>query len=278
MASKDGAVTLRGRFSPGTTVRLVKVRDESVLRSEGGKTVDEQQVDKDGAVQFTKDVEVGARYFIVGYNDGAFVEVRARGNKADEADDSVLAQAPVGRDRQRLSDGTFVDEIPEAEDPGFGGVGPAPSQQQAGDAIQRSSTPRGYAHPHDPGESAPYPPQSEVDDGAVQRSDTPEGAATPIAHDAPLSQDDVKDGTLQRSDTPRGVATPIPAGDAVEAQRQREAADTKASVGEPVKAAAAPVDQARGRKPAAKSKPKPKAKPAAKKAAAKPAAGSNSNS
>lgn len=245
MATAKGQVTLRGRFRPGTEVRLVKVRDEAVLRSEGGKEVATATVDESGTVQFKSGVQVGGRYFVVGQVEGGPLEVRARGRAADDPGE-VLSQAPVTADRTRLADGTFVDEAPEREKAGFGGVGPAPGQHQAPEGtVQRSDTPRGSAHPHDPEEQAPYPRQEDVPDTVAQRSDTPTGMATPIVHDAPVAQGDVKAGTWQRSDTPAGVATPIPKGDAIAAQEMRESADTKAGVGEPVKAAAAPPEVAR---------------------------------
>jgi hypothetical protein len=42
-----GQVTLRGRFSAGTVVRLVRVAHEGVLRPEGGEEVDVQTAEKD---------------------------------------------------------------------------------------------------------------------------------------------------------------------------------------------------------------------------------------
>jgi hypothetical protein len=42
-----GQVTLRGRFSAGTVVRLVRVAHEGVLRAEGGEEVDVQTAEKD---------------------------------------------------------------------------------------------------------------------------------------------------------------------------------------------------------------------------------------
>jgi hypothetical protein len=222
----------------------VKVSDESVLRSAGGEVVDSGTVDDDGSVTL-RGLDKGERGFIRGNNGGFPLEIRVTGRDSAD-DDAGLAQAPVVTDRTRLSDGTFVDEAPEKGDAGFGGVGPAPGQHQVPKGtVQRSDTPRGTAHPVDTDEKAPYPSQDDVDDGTVQRSDTDSGQATPIAHEAPLSQEDVNAPTLQRSDTPLGTATPIPKGDAVQAQLDREAADTKAAVGEPVKAAAAPVDHAR---------------------------------
>lgn len=98
-------VTLRGRYSPGSTVQLVKVAGAHVLRTAAGdEVVEEKEVDKDGHVQFSKGVEKDGRYFIRGYHDGFPLEVRVRGRS--EADDSeVLAQAPVGYDEVRTRDG-----------------------------------------------------------------------------------------------------------------------------------------------------------------------------
>jgi hypothetical protein len=240
MASK-AQVTLNGRFSPGTAVELVEVADESVLTGAGGKVVDRKKVDRDGRVQFQTGVTAGGRYFIRGLQDGMPLEVRARGNA--DADADVGFQRPVQPDRVRLSDGSWADEAPEDQNAGFGGVGPAPSVQQARGQRLRSDTPRGYAHPVEEQERAPYPGQDDVKKGTPQRSDTPQGQATPIEHEAPGSQGQVAKGTLQRSDTPLGYATPIPAGDAVQAQLDRESAETKASVGEPVKAAATPPSE-----------------------------------
>jgi hypothetical protein len=104
--SKRGAqVTLRGRYSPGTVVQLVKVAGAHVLRTApGDEVVEEKKVGKDGAVQFSKGVEKDGRYFVRGYQDGFPLEVRVRGRA--EADDSeVLAQDPVGYDEVRTRDG-----------------------------------------------------------------------------------------------------------------------------------------------------------------------------
>ena len=104
--AKTAQVTLHGRFRPGAVVRLVKVKDETVLRAEGGETIGAETVDDTGRVQFTDGVEAGARYFIVGQVDGTPLEVRARGNVADE-ENSVLAIAPVQPDPQKRADGTL---------------------------------------------------------------------------------------------------------------------------------------------------------------------------
>ena len=105
-------VVLRGRFSPGTIVRLVRVAHEGVLRSEGGEEVGEAKVDKDGEVKFSAGVKENERYFVVGLIDGFPREVRITGRAADDPN-SVVEQAPVRPDRVRLSDGSWADEAPE---------------------------------------------------------------------------------------------------------------------------------------------------------------------
>lgn len=239
--AKQGSVKLSGRFPPGTEVRLVKVRDERALRSEGGEEVGTAKVDEDGVVEFTSGVEVGARYFICGYEDVGYREVRARGReKGDVAE--IIEQPPIGFDRVRLSDGTFLDEppkqhqtTPERE------VGPAPGQHQvAKGVVQRTDTPRGTAHPVDPAEQTPYRRQEDVPDGTVQMTDTDTGRATEIVQSV-QRQEEVAAGTLQRSDTPHGVAYPIPPGDAVQTQLDRESAAAKESRGEPGRAATEPL-------------------------------------
>lgn len=253
MASSKGRVTLRGRFKPGARVRLVKVKDESVLRAEGGELIEERSVDDDGSVQFTKGVDVGGRYFLVGQIDGHPIEVRARGNTADDEASHVL-QTPVQPDRVRLSDGSWADEAPVREDAPFGGVAPGPGQHQVPEGtVQRSDTTRGSAHPVDVSEQEPLPRQEDTD-GELQMSDTETGAAAPVV-DAPASQGDVPEGVLQRSSTPLGVATVIPSGDAMQAQLVRDSAHARASRGEPVKVAAAPLEQPKGKKTTPRKRP-----------------------
>src|SRR3954447_24472898 len=109
MAS-NGQVTLNGRFSPGTIVRLVEVDGDHVMRSEGGREVDTKRVDEDGRVQFKSGVEVGARYFVGGIQQGFPLEVPVRGNTAAD-DNAVLVQPPVQPDRVRLADGRWQDEV-----------------------------------------------------------------------------------------------------------------------------------------------------------------------
>jgi hypothetical protein len=240
-----GQITLRGRFSPGSQVRLVRVDGEHVLRAEGGEEVATKKVDDDGCVEFTTGVDVNARYFIVGQHQGFPLEVRARGRAKDDPSE-VLENAPTPRERVRLSDGSWADEAPEQHRKATYAEG-APHLAQTDvpkGTPQRSDTPRGSAHPLDPEEPTPYPSQEEerFTKGKVpQMSDTPLGMATPIDLGIAQRQEDVKKGTPQRSDTPTGVATPIPQDGPVAAQEEKEASETKAKRGEPVKAAAAPL-------------------------------------
>ena len=244
MATQKAQVTLRGRFPKGTRVRLVKVRDESVLRTDlSDKAVDDQVVGDDGSVTFSKGVEKGQRYFIVGRVEGMPVEVRVTGRAKDDPAE-VLEQAPVQPDRVRLSDGSFADEAPEQEKAPALEVQPGPRQNQAGDTPQRSATPRGIATPVDPEETLPYPRQEDVPENVPQMSDTETGQATPIHSAVAIRQDEVPAGVQQRSATPVGVATPIPSGDAVAAQQEKESSEAKAARGEPVRAAAEPLEDA----------------------------------
>jgi hypothetical protein len=244
-STKSGQVTLRGRFSKGSVVTLTKVADESVQRPQGGEDVETKTVsDKDGAtfVQFTKGVEVGARYIVHGINDGFPLQVRARGRAADD-DSEVLSQPPVAPDRVRTASG-WVDEQPTKESAPKREVAPLPRQSQVpDDQPQRSSTPLGEAHPHDPSEPAPYGRQEDVGDDVVQMSSTETGRAAPLDLGS-QKQEDVKAGTWQRSDTPTGVATPIPAGDAIKAAADKESSAAKERRGEPVRAAAEPLAEA----------------------------------
>jgi hypothetical protein len=254
MASSKGQVTLRGRFSKGSIVTLTRVAGEHTLRPEGGEDIETKTVgEKDGVseVKFTKGVEVGARYFIHGLEDGAPIQLRATGKKAEE--DTGLAQPPIVPDRLRLADGSFADEAPtkESAPPAF--VGPGPGQHQVGDDVpQRSSTLRGSAHPVDPDEQTPKRRQEDVKEGTPQMSDTRPrevdgervgggGEATELIV-GPQRQEDVPKGTPQRSSTAAGEAMPIPAGDAVSAQQARESSLAKESRGEPGKAASDPLD------------------------------------
>jgi hypothetical protein len=245
--AKQGQVTLRGRFGPGTHVRLVKVAHEGVLRSEGGELVDTGKVNAQGEVTF-KALEVGSRYFVAGYVDGFLLEVRVTAREADDA----VTQPAVAPDRVKLADGSFADEAPDEEKAPVGEVAPGPSQQQARGVAQRSATPRGSAHPVDEDESQPYPRQEDVPGNVAQRSSTETGMATPIPADGvPERQEDAPADLWQRSATPHGVTTPIPAGDAVAAQRAKESAEAKVQRGEPGQAAARPPAPAGAAKPRA---------------------------
>lgn len=238
MAKQDGQVTLRGRFPAGSRVTLVEVKDESVLRPEGGKDVETARVGDDGSVQFSKGVKVDGRYFVVGRVGGFPVEVRARGRaKGDEAE--VLSQPPVAPDRVKLADGSFLDESPEKVDEPVEGAPHLSMQQVPEGAPLRSSTARGSAHPVEPGERVPTASQGDVDDDAPQMSSTAEGEAARIVG-GPKSQEDAGD-IPQRSSTEKGVATPVPQNGAVRAQLDKESPLGRESRGGPQGAAAAPL-------------------------------------
>ena len=241
----SASITLRGRFRPGTEVRLVRVQSEAALRAEGGEEVGTETVDDDGCVSFSKGVKDGERYFIVGQVDGTHLEVRARGRE-DESD-SILGQAPPALVETRYADGTLVSDDPPEQDLPELEAAPDLSQQQTPEGTQqRSDTQRGTAHPVDPeSDFAPYPRQDQLegrgklgqmaDDG----EDVGGGMATPTDV-GPQRQEDVPDGTPQRSDTPTGYATVIPS-PPVEAQQMKESAEAKVKRGDRGKAATYPI-------------------------------------
>lgn len=113
MAKGRARVVLNGRFSPGTRLRLVEVRDERQLRpGAGDREVDVQFVDEDGHVEFTSGVTDGARYFICGYQNGFPLEIRARGRVAGD-EDEVNSVAPVGTEPRKFANaGGDVDVAP----------------------------------------------------------------------------------------------------------------------------------------------------------------------
>jgi hypothetical protein len=236
MASR-GKVRLSGWFPEGVRVELYE-REPGQLRPAAGSSLG-STVAVGGKVEFRQhSIVPGGKYFVVGVVRGFPVQVPVTASAVgDSAEPGVQGQAPVGRDRVRLADGRFVDELTVDSEEGVPRleVAPAPKQEHARDVPQRSATPVGYAHPVDPEEVFPYPRQEDV----PQMSDTETGMATPVV--PTFSQVDVPAGTLQRSDTVAGVATPLPVGDAVRAQQDRESSESKAARGEPVKAAAQPV-------------------------------------
>lgn len=147
MAKQGGSLKLHGRFPPGSTVRLVEVEGPHVLRpGPHHETVDTQEVDKDGVLEFSK-AEAGKRYFAVGYANGLPREVRLTG-KADADEGFLAGYEPVAAERVRLSDGSFLDEEPERkkQDVPEGATWQAQHHLPEG-TLQRSNTPRGSAYP-----------------------------------------------------------------------------------------------------------------------------------
>ncbi len=257
MATKNGQVTLRGRFPVGAVVRLVKVSGEHVLRPEGGEEIEVKTVSEEkdaprvGYVRFSNGVEAGCRYFVSGLVDGVPLDVRIRGREAGD-ESEVLEQAPIQRDRQRLADGSWVDEAPSKESAPQILAAHADQRHVPKGTVQRSDTPRGEAHPVDPKEKTPKRSQDDVGKGAVQMSDTRPrevdgvtfgggGEATELVL-GPQRQEDVPKGVVQRSDTPTGVAQPIPAGDAVKQAQDRESSFAKETRGDWTRGGAEPIE------------------------------------
>lgn len=147
---EKGHITLRGRFSPGVRVRLVKVAGAHVLRpGETDEVVDTATVDEDGCVSFSKGVEVNERYFVSGIQQGEPLNVRARGRAEDDL--GPLEVDGIRPERLKLADGSFVDSPPEQH--------------------QKPEVPEG----------ATWLGQHQVPKGVIQRSDTPRGSAAPIS-------------------------------------------------------------------------------------------------
>jgi hypothetical protein len=202
-----------------------------------------------GYVRFSSGVEVGARYFIRGLTGGSPLEIRVTGRDKDDPSE-VFEQAPIMPDRMRLTDGSFVDERPTKESAPNVSVGPADIRHVSKGTVLRSDTPRGEAHPLE--ERAPKRSQEDVKKGVVQMSDTrpreEDGQTVGGGGEAaelvigPQRQEDVPKGAVQRSDTPTGVSTVIPAGDTVQQAQDRESSFAKETRGEPVRAAAEPID------------------------------------
>jgi hypothetical protein len=259
MASRGGQVTLRGRFSVGSVVTLTRVAGEGTLRAEGGEdvetktVVEEDGVPRVGFVRFSKGVEPGARYIIHGINDGVPLQIRARGRESGDPAE-VLEQPPVQPDRTRLSDGSWSDEAPTKESAPDVLAAQADLRHVPRGTQLRSDTPRGSAHPVDPGRPEPVRRQEDVKEGTPQMSDTRPrevdgrpvvgaggGEATELLV-GPQRQEDVPEGVPQRSSTPTGTAQVIPAGDAVRQAGVRESSQARESRGDWTRAGAEPLE------------------------------------
>lgn len=195
--AKSGRLTLRGRFTPGSNVRLVKVDGPHTLRpGPNDETVDTQTVDKDGTLKFSKGVQVGERYFAVGTVNGQPVEVRLTGRSEDDPG-HLAGYEPVTTDRARL---------------GIGGTG--------GWADEAPSREKGEEVP----EGATWEAQHDVKKGTLQRSDTLRGTATPISAEE-RARAEVQ-WRKQEPTNPVVEATPDPQS---EEARTAEEPDTKAA-------------------------------------------------
>jgi hypothetical protein len=197
MANAAGRLTLRGRFQPGSTVRLVKVDGPQTLRpGPNDETVDTQTVDEDGTLTFNKGVSVGDRYFAVGQVNGQPLEVRLTG-RSDDDPGHLAGYEPVSPDRTRL---------------GIGGSG--------GWADEDPSREKGEEVP----EGATWLAQHDVPKGTLQRSGTPRGAAAVIS--AEERERATKQWRKQEPTNPVVEATPDPQD---EEARTAEQPDTKAA-------------------------------------------------
>lgn len=210
-------VVLRGRFPVGSRVELVEVAGGHVMRSEGGKVLDDaevREVDGVAEVRFEgRKVKDGGYFFVRGYTRDGLIDVRIRG-RSDDDEGGPVGQAPQGPVPVTLADGTRLDaegvpthyadgsEIERAKS----GLGPR-QQDVPGDVLQRSDTPLGAATVIPQREKSPYPAVDEMK--GLKASDTPEGEAVRAQQTA--GQGDVPEGVQQMSDTPLGVAVPVPA-------------------------------------------------------------------
>lgn len=284
----SASVTLRGRFPIGAKVGLYP-RTGDFFR--GGTAIASQTVSKDGTASFTG-LEEGARFWVAADIDGTVrsaavtakvqpgaakvvtaKEIRERLHSTRPVQGVVMVSGPRSTTSMRpavksVGEPTPADER-EAE--------PLPHlrQEDARNVPQRSATLTGMATPKDPDEIVPAPSQQDIPRDTPQRSATEFGIATPkqIDEEAGGAKQEAARDIDQRSATELGVAEPKPTGDAVEQERAKYSAMSKARGGRqaerataksPVKAEKAPVKRQPARKPARK--------PSSKSAAAKPAA------
>jgi hypothetical protein len=175
-------VTLRGRYSPGTRVRLYRVgRPEALRHAEGDELLGVRKVDKDGMVRFTDadGVEVNGRYILYGHVAGHPLSLRLRGREPGDVAEGA-ENPPVGNAEVKHADGTVVGErgqpmagtprekpaVPEHPDP-------------AGKDVQRASLPVIASQPNAedfPEERPAVPPHPDPGGKDVQRVSGPAGS------------------------------------------------------------------------------------------------------
>jgi hypothetical protein len=147
--SETKGLTLRGRFTPGSEVRLTRASGPEQQRpGPADEVVDTQTVSGEGELTFSG-TEPGERYFASGYVDGQPVDVRLTGR--EDPEDSFLAgYEPQPRERQKLADGSWADEPVKREKHDEQQIEGQTwlAQDQVGDDVpQRSATLRGAATP-----------------------------------------------------------------------------------------------------------------------------------
>ncbi len=279
--ANNASVTLRGGFPVGTEVGLYP-RTGDFFR--GGRSVQKGKVGDDGHVRFDG-LEEGDRYWAAAEVDDR-VRARAVTAKVQPGAKKALAAKEV---RERLhatrpampsgqvvsgarntvnsratsaSGAAFASKaagVPTPKEDQEAEPLPHVRQEDARDVPQRSATVTGMATPKDPEEIVPAPAQSDVPDGTPQRSATKLGVAAPKEKGeeaAGAKQEDAAD-VPQRSATPDGVAEPKPTGSAVEQERAKFSAQSKARGGRmaekavvktPVKTEQVPKSRARSAK------------------------------
>lgn len=231
-AARSPGVTLRGRFEPGTEVKLY-VRRGDVFNGPVGAAVARAKTSRQSETSFSGLVD-GERYWAVSDDESRAVSVTAKLQAAakvrEERPDPVSARPhqrtevvpPRGGDVE-VPDG--VERLPQANQADVSGV------------LQRSDTAAGAAVPKPEGESVPGLRQDQVPKGTLQRSDTEIGEATiipkgEVGQSPGMRQEDAPANMLQRAVGATGTAFPKPAGGSSAAQELVKVLDAKNDVGE----------------------------------------------
>lgn len=253
MASGKASVHLRGRFAPGTKVRLIERYGDNYLG--GGTEAGTGKVDAEGEVSFDG-LDAGRRFWIVGEIDDTERAVAMTAKEqpqrsrmsAKEQRERLAQTRPPDRRREsvtgartsantRVTTGTgqpFAHEQTGKPTPKEERENEPQPHLRLEDVSKstplRSHTITGSAHPVEPGEPQPKPSQDDVRKGTAQRSDTPLGEATvktAVDEEQPKRSQETQRGK-QRSDTETGEAEPKPRASAVKQAKVRDSAESKA--------------------------------------------------
>ncbi len=229
----ESAVRLRGRFTPGQEVHLFERVPGVEFQPGALEVLATQRVDREGNVEFVREVEIGGTYWIAGdvSRDGDDPEWRSVQMTAKVAPMEKVRRERPGTDEARPFQAESRQNAP-TEEPVSGEAVPHPRQEQVPeDQPQRSNTATGSAVPHDPDEPQPTMGQHQVSPETVQRSSTPLGEATIIQRgefSPSTKQEDVPEELVQRSSTRTGEAYPKPDGDSISIEQDRDSSALKA--------------------------------------------------